>query len=265
MSRLRQTLHAALRGPLRRLGGQVLQGWSLSADDLLHHRDQLWGGGSPLGVWGRWRTRLAHEVAADRFERHGLDNVFERYPGKQDRQIFVVQCLHNVITGRVPGVVAELGCYRGHTAVQLLEVLRARKDEARLLLFDSFQGMPESAHPGDRHWRAGDMAAGLQEVRERFRAFPQVEIVPGFFSQTLPAFPDLRVKLAHVDADLYSSIKEVDGWLLDRVEPGGMVVYDDYGFPTCEGAQQAVDEDLAGRDDYVKLSLPTGQYLAMRR
>ena len=214
---------------------------------------------------GRWRTYLSALAPEVRFTANGLDNVFDRYPGKRDRQLFVIQCLRNVIAGKVPGVVAEFGCFRGHTAVQMVETMRELGDDARVLLFDSFQGMPASPHPGDRHWTPGDMTASVAEVQRRFDRFPNVEIVPGFFQDTLGAFADLKVKLAHVDADLYTSIHEVNQWLLDRMQPGGTIVYDDYGFPTCEGAMQAVDEQMAGRDDYIKFYLPTGQYIAIRR
>ena len=227
-------------------------------------RAQLWGGGSPVGVWGRWRSAQAWLAPAGNFAKHGLDDVFERYPGKQDRQIIVSQCLRNVIAAGVAGVVAEFGSFRGHTAVQLLETMLALDDGSPLYLFDSFQGMPASDHPGDSCWRPGDMTASFQEVRARFEPFPQVTVVQGFFSDVLGSY-DLRVKLAHIDADLYKSIRDVNAWLLDRVERGGMVVYDDYGFPTCEGALAAVNEAFKSRSEFTTFTLPTGQFLAIRR
>ena len=71
-------------------------------------------------------------------------------------------------------------------------------------------------------------------------------------------------KFAHIDADLYTSIKEVNAWLLPRVVTGGVLIYDDYGFYTCEGALKAVDEDMKDRG-FFGIYIPTGQYVAVKR
>jgi O-methyltransferase len=89
-------------------------------------------------------------------------------------------------------------------------------------------------------------------------------VIRGFFKETLPAFSHAAIKFAHVDADLYVSIKEVNEWLLPRLVRHGIVVYDDYGFSSCLGALQAVDEDISARDDFFTLYLPTGQFMAMK-
>lgn len=159
---------------------------------------------------------------------------------------------------------AEFGCYRGHTAIQIIQTMRSLDDHSRLYLFDSFQGFPKSEAPEDASWREGELVADFGEVTRRFEKFENVEIIKGFFNDTLPAFPNVVCKFAHVDADLYISIKQVDRWLLDRMAPGGMIVYDDYGFANCVGAQKAVDEDLGERSDFFKIYLPTGQYLAIK-
>ena len=45
--------------------------------------------------------------------------------------------------------------------------------------------------------------------------------------------------------------------------PGGMIVFDDYGFPSCPGARRAVDEAFANRPE-VPICLPTGQALVVK-
>jgi O-methyltransferase len=41
---------------------------------------------------------------------------------------------------------------------------------------------------------------------------------------------------------VYRSAKDVFDWVWPRLEPGGMVVFDDYGFPACPGVTKFVDE-----------------------
>jgi O-methyltransferase len=50
------------------------------------------------------------------------------------------------------------------------------------------------------------------------------------------------VRFAHIDVDVYESARSVTEWLWPRLVTGGMIVYDDYGFATCPGVTQAVDE-----------------------
>ena len=48
-----------------------------------------------------------------------------------------------------------------------------------------------------------------------------------------------------------------------RLVPGGIVVCDDYGFPTCPGATSAVDEFLADKPEKM-LSLASGGGFAIK-
>jgi len=50
------------------------------------------------------------------------------------------------------------------------------------------------------------------------------------------------VRLGHCDVDVYRSAKDVFDWVWPRLELGGMVVFDDYGFPACPGVTKFVDE-----------------------
>jgi O-methyltransferase len=45
--------------------------------------------------------------------------------------------------------------------------------------------------------------------------------------------------------------------------PGGVMVFDDYGFPSCKGAKKAVDEFFKEKPD-IGLYLQTGQYIVIR-
>ena len=220
---------------------------------------------SPEAVRQRWRSLSAGLLSKGHFEAAGLDTVWDRNPGKYDRQVIAIQCLRNVCNGPAEGAIIEFGCYDGHTAVQMVHTLRELGDESRVILLDSFEGMPESNHDLDRYWNAGALKADYEDVKARFKDFSHVEVVKGYFDQTLPRYGDLKIKFAHVDCDMYKSVRDVHVYLLPRMVDGGVIVYDDYGFESCEGLMKAVDEDFIGRDEFFQLSLPSGQYLAIKR
>ncbi len=218
----------------------------------------------PETIHKRWRGITSSVLDAGHFSAVGLDNVWDRFPGKYDRQVIAATCLRNVCEQGLQGSVMEFGCYNGHTAIQLVQTLRSLEDMSPVLLLDSFEGMPESQHPLDLWWKPGRLKADYESCRARFEEFPRVEVLKGFFDATLEKLPEQRVKFAHIDCDMQKSVRDVHAWLLDRMVAGGVIVYDDYGFESCEGLMQAVDEDIAARPDYVGMSLPTGQYLALR-
>ena len=70
----------------------------------------------------------------------------------------------------------------------------------------------------------------------------------GWFQETLPTDAEKIEKIAilRLDGDWYESIKICLEYLYDKVEKGGIIVIDDYGY--YEGCTKAVDEFLLKRN-----------------
>ena len=82
-------------------------------------------------------------------------------------------------------------------------------------------------------------------------------------ARVLSKLPDGPYAPVHVDLDLYEPTRAALAYAYDRMSPGGLVLCDGYGFATCPGARQAVDEFMASRQEPV-VHLPTGQGLVLR-
>ena len=165
----------------------------------------------------------------------------------------------------VGGDVVECGVYRGGTA--LLEALTIREtpysEERKLHLFDSFEGMPQTAEGIDR-FRPGDFSTtSAERVQALLSDFPFVEIHVGFIPATFEGVRVAKVCWAHIDVDLFQSIEDSINFIYPKLCPGGIMVFDDYGFPSCPGARRAVDEAFADRPE-VPICLPTGQCLIIK-
>src|SRR5206468_2009973 len=79
-------------------------------------------------------------------------------------------------------------------------------------------------------------------------------------------FSDLNeesIAFAHVDVDLYSSVMSCCEFIYPRLSLGGCMVFDDYGYPTCPGARQAVDEFFIEKPE-VPLVLASGQAVVFK-
>jgi len=63
--------------------------------------------------------------------------------------------------------------------------------------------------------------------------------------------------------DVYQSAKDVFDWAWPRLARGGIVVFDDYGFRSCEGATRLVEEQR-GHPDRVTLHNLNGHAVVVK-
>jgi O-methyltransferase len=152
----------------------------------------------------------------------------------------------------------ECGVYKGGTAMLLKQVL-ADCDQPRVLrLFDTFEGLPD-ADPGRDFHRRGQFADTSQaEVAARVGGREFVHIHAGRIPATFAGLSDARIAFAHVDVDLYESVRDCCEFIYPRLSPGAVMIFDDYGRRFCPGARKAVDEYFEDKPEVV-LVLGTGQ------
>lgn len=142
----------------------------------------------------------------------------------------------NVALLAPPGILVEVGVYKGGTAYFLTQV--AQHLRRSLWLFDTFSGMPESTEGVDTH-PVGDFADCSVEAVQRL--CPEAIIFQGMFPQTLPDWRLMPIiGFAHIDCDQYESIKQCIQRLGPHMASGGMMYFDDYSH--LEGARKAIDE-----------------------
>jgi len=162
---------------------------------------------------------------------------------------------------RIEGDTVEVGVYRGGTARLLAMVLQP--SGRRVHLFDTFEGMPSTDPAKDEH-RQGDFSdTSLEAVKKNLEGLENVLFHPGFFPDTAPPIATMNFSLVHVDVDIYSSVLNCCEFFYGRMVQGGMMVFDDYGFETCPGAKQGVDEffrETRERPCY----LPSGQCVVVK-
>ncbi len=117
-----------------------------------------------------------------------------------------------------PGLVLEFGVRRG-TSINRI----AGQAGQTVHGFDSFEGLPEA-------W-GSEPSGTLSTGRQRPAVLPNVELHAGWFEATLPPFLAAHagpVRLVNVDSDLYSSAKTVLTALAGRIQPGTVLVFDEF-------------------------------------
>lgn len=160
------------------------------------------------------------------------------------------------------GEIWEAGVYKGGTALLFRETMQNCPGKT-LRLFDTFEGMPETNQRYDLHKKGDFSDTSLEGVRSHVGDLPWVNYHKGFIPDTFAGRENDRIAMAHVDVDIYSSIIDCCEFIYPRLTPSGFMVFDDYGFPTCPGARQAVDEFFSTRIEK-PLVLPTGQAVVVK-
>lgn len=169
----------------------------------------------------------------------------------------IERCAEQVFADHIDGDFLEAGICQGGAAIFMRALQVAYGQHVRRVwLADSFQGVPPPTAAPDvmagldlsearQPWLASERGV----VEEHFRRYDlldtQVKFLAGFFADSLPNAPIGPLAILRIDADLYSSTREVLVHLYDRVVPGGFVIVDDYG--ALAPCRQAVDEFRAER------------------
>ncbi|MEW6709913.1 MAG: TylF/MycF/NovP-related O-methyltransferase [Candidatus Riflebacteria bacterium] len=138
------------------------------------------------------------------------------------------------------GCFVEAGCFKGGSTAKLS--LIARRLKKRLIVFDSFEGLPpnQEAHQQTIHgqsiegwFKEKEFCGGLEEVKNnvtRFGDIDSCEFIKGWFENTLPDF-NQPVLAAYIDVDLASSTRTCIKNLFPKMVKGGHLVSQDGDFP----------------------------------
>jgi O-methyltransferase len=175
-----------------------------------------------------------------------------------ERLYALYEAVRYVVARNIPGDIVECGVWRGGSMMMAAYTLRESGETGRRLwLYDTFTGMSDPtgldieaptgrlANPRDHYW----CEASEEVVRQNMAAtgYPteRVQYVRGKVEDTIPARVPNRIALLRLDTDFYESTHHELAHLWPRVEPGGVLILDDYGW--WEGARRAVDEYFADR------------------
>jgi O-methyltransferase len=152
------------------------------------------------------------------------------------------------------GDLIEIGVWRGGTGALIAKQCQLAGIEALVYLCDTFQGVVK-ASSRDVAYVGGEHADTSQAaVLELIRALQldSVRILEGIFPDDTGHLLSGRLfRFCHIDVDVYDSAKDILNWVWPRLVPGGMVVYDDYGFYSCVGITRLVNEERVKPDRLV--------------
>ncbi|MEO8567953.1 MAG: TylF/MycF/NovP-related O-methyltransferase [Ginsengibacter sp.] len=176
---------------------------------------------------------------------------------KHNTLVDIYRCyeLWNLIkqTNKLKGDVIEVGVYKGGTGSLLASAV---SKEATVFLCDTFSGVVKAGAKDNRYIGGEHADTSTEIVTGLFNKLnlSNFSILKGIFPEesALP-IESKKFRFCHIDVDVYQSAKDIFDWVWQRMEKGGVVVFDDYGFAACEGITDLVNNELAPRKDLIML------------
>ncbi|HAI43542.1 MAG TPA: autotransporter strand-loop-strand O-heptosyltransferase, partial [Maribacter sp.] len=150
----------------------------------------------------------------------------------------------------VEGKAAEVGVYKGGSARKIASTL----DDRDLLLFDTFEGMPETGFE-EPHKKGDFNDTSLESVKSYLSDKPNCQFFPGFFPNTAEHLKSEVFSFVHLDGDYYETTKNGIEFFYPRLAKGGIILFDDYGWDACPGVRKAIDEFFVDKQDEIEAQI----------
>lgn len=165
------------------------------------------------------------------------------------------------------GSLLEVGVWRGGTGAIIASRARQCGLADPVYLCDTFRGVVK-AGPHDPVYRGGEHSDTSQAEVERLLqdtlGLYDIRVLAGVFPDDSSAeLWDDRFRFCHIHVDVYNSARDVTEWIWGRLEVGGIIVYDDFGFQGCDGVTRFVVE-MASRPDRVVIANLNGHAVVVK-
>jgi O-methyltransferase len=173
----------------------------------------------------------------------------------------------------VPGDFVECGVFRGDMTWMVTQTVDVGGAGKKFYLYDTFTGLDPKYSSAEDFPQSPDFyrfinkeysAPGIEEyVRQRFRDKSFIVVTKGSVPEVLAEVAPERLAFLHLDMNSAKGESAALEELFDRISPGGIVVFDDYGWSQYHKQKEAADRFMAARGKVV-LELPTGQGLVVK-
>jgi hypothetical protein len=167
---------------------------------------------------------------------------------------------------KVEGDFVECGVNTGLFPSMICALTPLAASGKRLLLFDTWSGIPVESLPDAEHWSAQNWNKALYNfdsypvAQKIFAPYPNVQFVRGVLPDSLDQVDIQSIAYLGMDLNIASAELSSAERLWPKLSPGAMVVLDDYAFHGHDPQYKGWNAFAAARGLAV-LTLPTGQGL----
>lgn len=162
------------------------------------------------------------------------------------QHFIVLSALNNTLRNNINGDIVELGCNCGSSSIRISKLMNAYKSNKSYHVYDTFMGLPSPNIVKDDginpDYKQGSMYCPISRytnILEQLGIQRMPVIHQGLFSEiNSNEYPD-KISFAFFDGDIYDSIIDSFNAVWNKLSIGGLIVIDDYKFPTLPGVERA--------------------------
>lgn len=166
------------------------------------------------------------------------------------------------------GSILEVGSWRGGSGAIIAKSAQKHGINTPVYICDTFEGIVKAGEK-DPHFANSDINNTsdtiVKDLMHRLKLV-NAKVFKGIFpddtSHLIPSSEQFR--FCHIDVDVYQSAKDIVEWLWPRLVDGGIIVFDDYGFESCPGITEYVNE-LRSRKDCTVIHNLNGHGIVIKR
>jgi hypothetical protein len=210
------------------------------------------------------------------FESHHV-NIFKKVQPftmtSPERIYALIEAVKYITSNHIEGAIVECGVWKGGSMLAVAETLTSQQSYDReLYLYDTFEGMPApTEHDKDFTGKDAEDILNKNHNKEENLVWAyspldtvqktlslsaynkeKIKYIVGKVEDTIPAEIPEKIALLRLDTDWYESTKHELIHLFPRLQKGGVIIIDDYGF--WKGARKAVDEYFAENNIQILLN-----------
>ena len=158
-------------------------------------------------------------------------------------------CFDEIVKNKIPGDLIETGVWRGGATILMAGLNKAYKENRKVYVADSFEGLPppdykkysgEKGGDAENYHKVHAFAVSLEEVKKNFQRYDLLDdnviFVKGFFEHSLKNADIGQLAMLRLDGDMYSSTMQALEALYDKVSVGGYILIDDFCLAGCRRA-----------------------------
>ena len=182
-----------------------------------------------------------------------LESLFLKFLSIEQRRLFldtsdpvrygaIKLAINRINDHDIPGALAEVGVYQGHTS----KIIHMLAPDRHLFLFDTFEGFPDKDLEGCINNRFKD--TNIDIVKEVIGNMDNVEIRKGYFPETAAGLENEIFAFVMLDVDLYSPTLSGLNFFYNRLSAGGYIFIHDYsnGHEVYKAVNKFMDDKREG-------------------
>jgi hypothetical protein len=189
----------------------------------------------------------------------------------KERIFGLIEAVKYVTKHKIEGAIVECGVWRGGSMMAVAKTLNSVKDVNRqLYLYDTYDGMSEptsddatftgksakalmikSDKASSDVWAYSALDTVQQGMNSTGYPVNNIHYIQGKVEDTIPGNVPDKIALLRLDTDWYESTKHELIHLFPKLQKGGVLIIDDYGF--WKGSRKATDEYIAETNTQILL------------